>query len=149
MADDLISTGGGQGFPADNPDGTPGLIGPDEYTKQSRIARILGNNTTVLSGNIADMQRAGADVAIGKPAPGVAAPPGIDVKSDKVVTPAQAEAARGEYTRETERTGLLDAPAIPDPPENTSPNPVDPTSTSPRVEAKNPSATSTSTAAKK
>ena len=147
MADDLISTGGGQGFPKDNPDGTPGLIGPDEYTKQYRIARILGNNTTVLTGNIADVQRAGAEVASGKTVAGVAAPPGTDVKSEKVVTPAQQEASRGEFTRETERTGLLEAPPAPVPPENKSPNPVDPTSTSPRAEIR--SGTSTSTAAKK
>lgn len=149
MADELLTSGGGQGFPADNPDGTPGLVGPDEYTKQSRIARILGNNTTVLTGNIADVQRAGAEAATGKADKSVDTGPGVDPKSDKIVTPAQAEAARGEWTRETERTGLLDAPVVPEPKENKSPDPVDPTSTSPRAESKTASGTSTSTAAKK
>lgn len=135
---DIVSTGGGQGFPADNPDGTPGLIGKDDYTRELAIKNANRRNETVLAGNFADLQRLGADAAAGtiNVQKAVVAPPGIDPSAKNVVTPAQAEATRGEFTRETERTGLVTAPVIPDPPENKSPNPVDPTSTSPVAEAK-------------
>ncbi len=135
MADsDIVATGGGQGFPPDNADGTPGLIGKDDYTRQLAIHNASRRPQTVVVGNIADIQRYGGD--------------GAAKRGDKgVVSPGQAEAARGEFTRETERTGLLDAPIPADPPENKSPNPVDPTSTSPTT--LNRSGTSTSTAAKK
>lgn len=150
MADsNIVSSGGGQGFPPDNPDGTPGLVGKDDYTREEAIHRLTRTPTTVLAGNFADLQRLGADAANGTVniQAAVATPPGIDAKAKNVVTPAQSEAARGEFTRETERTGLIDAPVAPTPPENTSPNPVDPTSTSPTT--LNRSGTSTSTAAKK
>ena len=133
---------GGQGFPPDNPDGTPGLVGPDEYTKTTRINRILQNNTTVLTGNYADLQRAGAEAATGQTNAGLAAidtGPGVDPKDDKIVTPAQHDASKGEFTRETLRTGLLEEPVAPEPKENNSPDPVDPTSTSPTAEAKSKS----------
>ncbi len=147
---DIVATGGGQGFPPDNPDGTPGLIGKDDYTRELAIKNASRRAETVLTGNYADLQRLGADAAVGtvNVQSAIVAPPGSDPKSKNVVTPAQQESARGEFTRETLRTGLLDAPAIPAPRENTSPDPVDPTSTSPRAEAKG-SGTSTSTAAKK
>ena len=146
---DIVATGGGQGFPPDNADGTPGLIGKDEYTRQLAIRNATRGNEKVLSGNFADLQRLGAEAANGtiNIQSVVPAPPGIDLKDKNVVTPAQSEAARGEVTRETIRTGLLEAPPAVDPPENKSPNPVDPTSTSPTTLSR--SGTSTSTAAKK
>lgn len=145
----IVASGGGQGFPPDNPDGTPGLIGKDDYTRELAIRNASRRNETVLAGNFADLQRLGADAANGtiNVQSAFPAPPGIDPKAKNVVTPAQAEASRGEFTRETERTGLVEAPVRPDPPENKSPNPVDPTSTSPRAETR--TGTSTSTAAKK
>ena len=144
---DIVSTGGGQGFPADNPDGTPGLIGKDDYTRELAIKNASRRNETVLAGNFADLQRLGADAAAGtiNVQSAVQAPPGVDPSAKNVVTPAQAEASRGEYTRETERTGLVTAPVIPDPPENTSARVIDPGSTSPKAEPK----TSTTTATKK
>lgn len=147
---DIVATGGGQGFPADNPDGTPGLIGKDDYTRELAIKNASRRNETVLAGNFADLQRLGADAASGtvNVQTAVATPPGIDPKAKNVVSPAESEASRGEFTRETERKGLIDAPVTPEPAENTSPNPVDPTSTSPTAEAKG-GVTSTSTAAKK
>lgn len=146
---DIVATGGGQGFPPDNPDGTPGLIGKDDYTRELAIKNASRRNETVLAGNFADLQRLGADAANGtvNVQSAVAVPPGVDAKAKTTVTPAQAEASRGEFTRETQRTGLIDAPVPADPPENTSPNPVDPTSQSPRVETR--TGTSTSTAVKK
>ena len=139
---DIVATGGGQGFPADNADGTPGLIGKDDYTRELAIKNASRRNETVLAGNFADLQRLGADAAAGtiNVQKAVVAPPGVDASAKNVVTPAQAEASRGEFTRETERTGLVTAPLIPDPPENKSPSPVDPTSTSPEAR---PSSTST------
>lgn len=126
------------GFPPANADGTPALVGPDEYTRQVRRNRIDQNNTTVLSGNYADLQRAGADAAVNASGSdkAYAAPPGTDPKDDKVKTPAQAEADRGEFTRETARTGLLEAPPAAEPRENTEPDSVDPTSQSPQQQSK-------------
>lgn len=131
---DIVSSGGGQGFPPDNADGTPGLIGKDDYTRELAVFNATRRPQTVVVGNIADIQRHGGDGAVKR-------------GDEGVVSPAQAEASRGEFTRETQRTGLIDAPVAPTPPENKSPNPVDPTSTSPTTQ--NRSATSTSTAAKK
>lgn len=146
---------GGQGFPAENRDGSPALVGPDDYTKQTRINRILQNNTTVLTGNYADLQRAGAEAATGDTSAAVAAVdtgPGVDLKDDKVITPAQHDADKGEFTRETLRTGLLDAPPESVPAENSEPNVIDPTSQSPQVEGSKSSGSmstsTTSTAAK-
>ena len=140
---DIVSSGGGQGFPADNPDGTPGLVGKDDYTRELAIKNASRKNETVLSGNFADLQRLGADVAAGtvNVQKAVVAPPGIDPKAENVVTPAQSEANRGEWTRESERAGLVDAPEAVDPPENKSANPVDPTSQSPRAESAGSSTT--------
>lgn len=146
---DIVATGGGQGFPADNPDGTPGLIGKDDYTRELAIKNATRRPETVLAGNFADLQRLGADAASGtvNVQSAVAIPPGVDAKAKNVVTPAEAEASRGEFTRETERKGLIDVPVPATPPENKSPNPVDPTSTSPVAEVR--SGTSTSTTVKK
>lgn len=146
---DIVATGGGQGFPADNPDGTPGLVGKDDYTRELAIKNATRRPETVLAGNFADLQRLGADAASGtvNVQSAVATPPGVDAKAKNVVTPAEAEASRGEFTRETERKGLIDAPVPATPPENKSPNPVDPTSTSPVAEVR--SGTSTSTTVKK
>ena len=137
MTDTTFTAGGGQGFPADNPDGTPGLIGKDDYTRQEAIAKLTRKPQTVLAGNFADLQRLGADAAKGtiNVQSAVATPPGIDAKDKNVVTPAESEAARGEFTRETSRTGLVDAPIAPTPDENKSPNVVDPTSQSPVAES--------------
>ncbi len=145
----IVATGGGQGFPPDNADGTPGLIGPDEYTRQLAIHKATRGHQTVLAGNIADLQRIGAELANGKAIAGVAAAPGVDPTAKNVVTPAQASAASGEWTQETEREGLISAPLPPTPRENNTPNVIDPTATSPRAEAKTSSTTSTSTAVKK
>lgn len=128
--------GSGLGFPPDNPDGTPGLVGKDDYTRWEATQRINKSHDTVLAGNYADLQRIGAELAVGNAVKGVAAPPGVDPKSPNVVTPAQHEAARGEYTRETARTGLVDERVGPEPAVNTTANPVDPGSKSPTVEAK-------------
>ena len=146
---DIVATGGGQGFPADNPDGTPGLIGKDDYTRELAIKNASRRNEQVIAGNFADLQRLGADAATGtvNVQSAIPAPPGVDLKAKNVISPAESEANRGEFTRETERKGLVEAPARLDPPENKSPNPVDPTSTSPVAEVR--SGTSTSTAAKK
>ncbi len=140
---DIVASGGGQGFPADNPDGTPGLIGKDDYTRELAVLNATRRPATVLSGNYADLQRLGADTAAGtiNVQSAVVAPPGIDAKAKNVVTPAQAEASRGEFTRETERTGLITAPEPVEPAENKSPDPVDPTSTSPTTRASGSTAT--------
>lgn len=135
-----------QGFPQENRDGSPALIGPDAYTRQLLRQRADRDYTTqVVTGNYADLQRAGADAAQGlgstSSAKAIASPPGLDIKDSSVISPAQQEAARGEWTRETERTGLLDAPPAPIPAENRDPNPVDPGSVSPTVELKGGSTT--------
>lgn len=137
---------GGQGFPPDNRDGTPALVGKDDYTKWEANQRANASGQTVLVGNFADLQRLGAEAATGgsiNVQAAVAAPPGVNVKDSDVVTPAQHDAVRGEVTRETIRTGLLPEPPAPVPAENTSPNPVDPGSQSPTVETKGGSATKT------
>lgn len=133
---------GGQGFPANNPDGTPGLVGPDEYTRWVNIQRYTRPpNQIVVGGNFADLQRMGEVVAggpgvKGSANPAIATAPTVDPSADNYVTAPQAEAARGEWTRETERVGLLDAPPAPVPAENKEPNAVDPTSVSPTTESK-------------
>lgn len=147
---------GGQGFPADPGDGTA-QRGPDAYTRYL-LEQKLAPRVDPVVGNFADLQRAGADKAQGitttSSISSIAAPPGVDLKSDESPSPAQVEAARGEWTRETERTGLLGSP----PPDrggdgHTESVVIDPTSTSPQVvsEGKGNSASTstTSTVAKK
>ncbi len=148
-SNNIVATGGGQGFPPDNADGTPGLIGPDEYTRQLAIHKANRGHVSVLAGNIADLQRIGAELANGKAIAGVAVAPGVDPTAKNVVTPAQASAARGEFTQETLREGLIDAPLRPEPNENNTPNVVDPTATSPRAEAKGSSTPSPAPQVKK
>lgn len=144
---DYTHNTGGEGFPVDNPDGTPGLIGPSDNLRRIMVDKYTRPaNQSAVGGNYADLQRLGANIAGG---PGTVSTfnavldtgPGIDPKADNIVTPAQSEASRGEWTRETERVGLLGSPPEFVPAENKSPNPVDPTATSPTVEAKGKSAT--------
>lgn len=138
------------GFPPENKDGTPGLIGPDDFTRQLMLARANKvGGTAVVGGNYADLQRMGEVAATGDKNPAFQAGPGVDLSSDRYVTAAQAEAARGEWTRETERTGLLTEPPAPEPKENKSADPVDPTSTSPTTRASGSSTPSTATSPKK
>jgi hypothetical protein len=53
-----------------------------------------------------------------------------------VVTPAQHDAMKGEWTVESERAGLIDAPAEHVPAENKEPNSIDPGSESPTPQPK-------------
>lgn len=147
MPDSIVSSGGGQGFPPDNADGTPGLIGKDDYTRELAIQRASRRPQTILTGNFADLQRLGADAANGtvNVQSAIVAPDGSDPKDKNVVTPAQSDLAAGEFTRETARTGLLDAPIPAEPRENRSPQVTDPTSQSPQAQAKG----TTTTQAKK
>lgn len=127
---------GGQGFPADNRDGTPGLIGKDDFTREYEMSRLQRGRQEVLTGNYADLQRIGALLADNKATAGVAANPTVDPSAKNVLTPAQHDAAKGEWTVESERAGLVDAPAAPIPADNREPNSIDPGSTSPEVQAK-------------
>jgi hypothetical protein len=141
---------GGQGFPADNRDGTPGLIGKDAFTIKYETEKLNRGHTTVLTGNYADLQRLGGQIASGtvNPQSAVVAPPGVDVKDKSVLTPAQHDAARGEWTVESERAGLVSQPVPPIPSPDNSPNSVDPTSVSPRAETKGTPTSSTKPATK-
>lgn len=132
-----------QGFPRDNRDGTPGLVGPDDHTRsliRARADKVAGQNVAV--GNYADLQRMGADAVAGTTstptalAKSIDAAPGVNLKDKSIISPAEADAAKGEWTRETERTGLLSAPVPPIPAANTEPNIVDPGAKSPVAEPK-------------
>lgn len=136
---------GGQGFPADNRDGTPGLIGKDDFTREYETKRINRGHTEVLAGNYADLQRIGAQLAASgtvnvKDAIGI--PAGVDTKSDTVLTPGQHDASKGEITVESVREGINEIPPRPTPPENKEPNSIDPGSVSPQVEGSSSSSTS-------
>lgn len=124
---------GGQGFPQENRDGSPALIGKDDFTKQYEIGRLTRGRTEVLAGNYADLQRLGGQIAAGtvNVQAAIGIPAGIDPKDSTVLTPAQADAAKGEYNVETARTGLVAAPPVPVPRENKDPESIDPTSVSP------------------
>lgn len=142
---------GGQGFPADNPrTGEPGLIGKDDFTREYEIGRLTRGRQEVLSGNFADLQRLGAQAATGtiNVQAAVALPEGIDAKDKNVLTPAQHDAAKGEWTIESERAGLVSRPADPIPAENKEPNSVDPGSQSPVVEGKGGTSTQSATKAR-
>lgn len=139
---------GGQGFPADNRDGTPSLIGKDDFTKQYEIAKLERGQQQVLTGNIADLNRIGAALAVEGKLPQGVAPAGVDPKDDNVLTPAQSDASRGEWTVESAREGLVPEPIPPTPKPNTEPNSVDPTSVSPRAEAKGSSQSATKSPSK-
>lgn len=154
MPDSQNTTGdtpvGGQGFPADNHrTGEPGLIGKDDFTREYEIGRLNRGRQEVLTGNYADLQRIGALLADNKATAGVAANPVIDPKSDTVLTPAQHDAAKGEWTVESERAGLVEAPSPPTPADNTQPNSVDPSSVSPTVQSKSSIQSSTPQSATK
>ncbi len=128
----------GQGFPPENRDGSPALIGKDDYTKWEATQRLSRSGVTVLAGNLADLQRLGGEAANGtvNVQSAIAAPSGIDTKDKNVLSPAQFDASKGEFTRETARTGLVSAPPVPEPVIDKTANPVDPTSQSPTSEKK-------------
>lgn len=146
---------GGQGFPPDPGDGTA-QRGPDPYTRYL-LEQKLAPRVDPVVGNFADLQRAGADAAQGltttSSISSIAPPPGVDLKSNESPSPAQVEAARGEWTRETERVGLLGSP----PPDrggdgHTESVVIDPTSSGPQVVSEgkgNTGSTSTSSTATK
>lgn len=50
----------GTGFPAANRDGTPALVGPDDYTRDVILSRIAPKTVTVV-GNLADLHRSELD----------------------------------------------------------------------------------------
>lgn len=128
---------GGQGFPADNHrTGEPGLIGKDDFTIKYETDRLTRGRVVPLAGNYADLQRIGAEIAVGSAPKGVTTNPSVDPKDSTYVTPAQHDAAKGEWTVESERAGLVNAPTPPKPADNKEPNSVDPTSVSPTVESK-------------
>lgn len=134
---------GGQGFPADNHrTGEPGLIGKDAFTIKYETEKLNRGHTTVLSGNYADLQRIGAALAIQGKLPEGVAPPGVDAKN--ALTPAQHDAAKGEWTVESERAGLMSRPVPPTPEPDYSPTPVDPAAVSPTTIEKGKSASSMS-----
>lgn len=128
----------GRGFPPPNPDGTPALIGPDEQTREIARRRAEKGHVVTVTGNYADIQRLGASLAANSTTKlaGVelGSPPGVDVTDDNVVSPAQSDALRGEYTVESAREGAvkppeplenLDAEGTPTPETNTTPAPGD------------------------
>lgn len=127
----------GQGFPADNHrTGEPGLVGKDDFTREYEIGRLQRGRQQALSGNFADLQRIGAALAVDGKLPQGVAPPGINPKDENVLTPAQHDAAKGEWTVESERAGLIPRRPAPIPAENRDADSIDPTSTSPQVQAK-------------
>lgn len=135
MPDNEYPPQGGQGWPTD-----PNHRGPDEYTKWVQLQRLNNGPQDVAVGNFADLQRAGADKTQGvsntTSDKAIAAPPGYDLKDDNVISPAQLEASRGEWTRETERVGLLGSPPQDQGGDGHAESVVvDPTSTSPKVES--------------
>jgi hypothetical protein len=138
---------GGQGFPADNRDGTPTLTGKDEFTKQYEIDRLTRKHKPVVVGNLADLHRIGAALAVGESLPTGILPADVADAKD-AVTPAQASARKGEWNVETERAGLVDAPPAPIPAENKEPDSVDPGSQSPVVVAKGSSTPQSATKTK-
>lgn len=125
-----------QGFPPAKSDGSPALVGPDDYTRELRRQRAEARPQTALAGNLADLHRLGAQGAATASDPAFATPPGVDASDDDVVSGIEAEGKVGIWNRETERFGLVDAPEAPTPPENTQTDSVDPTSVSPEVQTK-------------
>lgn len=138
------------GFPPPNADGTPALVGPDDYTRNILLERANRKVTHSVTGNYADIQRIVAQLAQDSKTSIAGTDlntPNVDLTSDEYVSPAQSSAAQGLVTLETIRTGLLTEAPAPTPPENTDANPVDPGSQSPTSEPKGKAATSTTTAA--
>jgi hypothetical protein len=122
-----------------NTQGEAVAAGPGATTRAVLEQRLAPRSTTLV-GNLADLQRAGAEVAVngGSFEDGVAPPPGVDTDSDAVLTPSQHDASRGEITRETVRTGdadaLIEAGVVAAyPPEETGPKVVDPGNQRPQV----------------
>lgn len=108
-------------------------------TTRAVLEQRLAPRSGVVAGNLADLQRAGAEVAVNDGTfedavkTAVVAAPALDPEDDGFVTAAQHEAARGEFTRETERTGDLEAPVAADPPKEKGAKVEDPGSQSPRI----------------
>ena len=93
---------------------------------RARALAQLGPRETVVIGNIADLQRAGAEaIAHGAAdfSKGVADPPTEDDEELNPVTPAEFEASRGRTTVETEREGISPEPVATD--TATAPKPKD------------------------
>ena len=134
------------GFPPANPDGSPALVGPDDYTRHIAIERANRKITRSVTGNYADIQRMVAQAAQDgnvKVANTDLNTPNLELTEDEFVSPAQAATAKGEVNLETIRTGLLTEAPAEDPPENFEANPVDPGSQSPTAEPKGKSSGST------
>lgn len=105
---------GGQGFPAENKDGSPALVGPDDYTRYVQMKRLDPNRPRhAATGNLADLDRLGK-LATGSssPADAFVIAPHANVDEKDVVTPAERDAFMGIYNTETARTGLVDAPPL-------------------------------------
>ena len=101
-----------EGFP-DNP-----KRGYSDYTRFYETERLNRGPVTALAGNIADMQRLGAQLAMDKSSvipTGEEIGPTSDKEGKKFVTPAEFDAAKGEYTIGSARAGLVDAPPTPIP----------------------------------
>lgn len=99
---------------------------------QGIIERQLQGPRTVVAGNLADLQRMGAENAPKKGEKAFVMPP---TTTDNVVTPAEDDALQGLETRETIRAGIdvetdVNAGASA---RNTDPDPVDPTSQGPEL----------------
>lgn len=119
MPDNKVSTSsdiprGGQGFPTENRDGSPTLVGPDDYTRYVQMKRLDPDRPRhAATGNLADLDRLGK-LATGSSSPAdafvIAPHAGVDPKD--VVTPAERDAFMGIYNTETARTGLVDAPPV-------------------------------------
>lgn len=90
--------------------------GPDQSTRDAAMERLAPRQQVVV-GNIADLQRLGAAAASGDKATTAVKDSVVTPENQphENVTPAEAEAARGRTTRETERTGekVAEAPAQP------------------------------------
>ena len=140
-----------RGFPPANPDGTPALVGPDEYSRYIDRRRAERPTTHSVTGNYADIQRIVAQLAQDNKSTLAGTDlntPNVELTEDEYVSPAQSAAAQGHVDLETIRTGLLTEAPVPDPPENFDANPVDPGAQSPTAEPKGKgSATSTTTTA--
>lgn len=84
-------------------DGVAVEAGMDASTREALQARMAPRQQVVI-GNLADLQRWGAEVAVSGGGNGVALP--LQDPPYELATPAQAEAAQGRVTVETERAGL-------------------------------------------
>jgi hypothetical protein len=119
-------------------DGNVVEAGMGASTREALLKRLEPRRTVVV-GNLADLQRMGAELAQtdkGPLASSVVTAERVDVTADNVVTPHEDDALKQEITRETVRTGEAE-PFIRArdkamaPRENREPDSVDPTSVSP------------------